>query len=104
MLPLLNGQRLLTMIWVIYAMKKPVTILFQYRNVSGQPITIDNVRPTCGCTAPDWSEAPIAPDSIGTIKIVYDASHLGYFRKKVKVFFNAQKEAERLYIEGFVEE
>ncbi len=86
------------------ALKKPVTVLFQYKNVSDKPLAIDNVRPTCGCTAPDWSPDPIAPDSVGTIKIVYDATHPGYFRKKVKVFFDSQKEAERLYIEGFVAE
>ena len=86
------------------ALKKPVTVFFQYKNISSEPVTIDNVRPTCGCTAPDWSDAPIEPDSIGTIKIVYEAGQPGYFRKKVKVFFNSAREAERLYIEGFVEE
>jgi len=85
-------------------LKEPVTVLFQYKNITDKPITIDNVRPTCGCTAPTWTDAPIEPDSIGTIEIEYSASQPGYFRKKIKVFFNAQQKAERLYVEGFVEE
>lgn len=85
-------------------LEKPVTVQFQYINISDKAITIDNVRPTCGCTAPTWTDAPIEPDSIGTIEIEYSASQPGYFRKKIKVFFNAQQKAERLYVEGFVEE
>lgn len=86
------------------AREKPVTVLFKYKNISDQPISIDNVRPTCGCTAPTWTDTPIQPDSIGTIEIEYSANQPGYFRKKIKVFFNAQPKAERLYVEGFVEE
>jgi Protein of unknown function (DUF1573) len=85
-------------------MEKTVKVLFQYKNISDQPVSIDNVRPTCGCTAPTWTDAPIQPDSIGTIEIEYAASQPGYFRKKIKVFFKSQLEAERLYVEGFVNE
>ena len=85
------------------ALQKPVTVFFHYKNISDQAISIDNVRPTCGCTAPTWSDAPIMPDSTGTIEIVYEANTPGYFRKKIKVFFHNQVKAERLYLEGFVE-
>ncbi len=83
---------------------EPATFHFQFKNISDQPIVIDNVRPQCGCTAPDWDETPIEPDSIGTIQITYDARKTGYFRKKVKVFFSGQRKGEKLYVEGFVEE
>jgi len=82
---------------------KEATVLFKYKNISNEPITIDNVRTSCGCTAPDWDEYPVAPDSIGVIKIVYDSEKQGYFRKKIKVFFNSQRAAEKLFINGFVE-
>ena len=81
---------------------KPVDHYFKFKNVSGEPITIDNVRTTCGCTAPDWSFEPVMADSLSQLKITYDAHRTGYFRKKIKVFFNSQRKAEILYVEGYV--
>ena len=78
------------------------TYHFQFKNITDAPIVIDNVRPDCGCTAPEWGSEPIEPDSIGTIQVTFDARKKGYFYKKVKVFFSGQKKAERLYLEGFV--
>ena len=83
--------------------KKPVQYDFVFKNISGEDLIIDNVRTTCGCTVPDWKETPIAPDSIGHIKVRFDARNLGYFRKKIKVYFDGQRKAEKLYIEGYVE-
>ncbi|MCB0580162.1 MAG: DUF1573 domain-containing protein [Phaeodactylibacter sp.] len=82
---------------------KPAKHDFRFRNISGEPIVIDNVRPSCGCTVPDWDAAAVPPDSIGLVSIEYDARDLGYFYKKVKVYFNGQRRAEVLYIEGWVE-
>lgn len=76
---------------------------FTFKNTSDQAIVIDNVRPQCGCTAPDWKNTPIEPDSTGIIRITYDAGKEGYFRKKIKVFFSGQRKAEKLYVEGYVE-
>ncbi|MEL6863873.1 MAG: DUF1573 domain-containing protein [Bacteroidota bacterium] len=82
--------------------KKPVTFSFQFRNVSEETITIDNVRTSCGCAAPDWSFEPFAPDSIGQINVRYDAKKQGYFRKRIKVYVSGQRKAEVLYVEGEV--
>ena len=83
---------------------EPSTHEFVFRNISQQPLIIDNVRTSCGCTVPDWNEAPIAPDSLGVIEVTYDAKDVGYFKKKVKVYFSGQRKAEILFIEGWVEE
>ena len=48
---------------------------FTFKNTSGEPLKIDNVRTSCGCTTPDWSNAPILPDSLGQIIIEYDGRH-----------------------------
>lgn len=82
----------------------PVTHIFKFRNITEQPITIENVRTTCGCTAPDWSYEPIAAGEEGDIKIEFDAHKLQGFRKRILVFFTEQKKGEKLYIEGYVEE
>lgn len=80
----------------------PVECFFRFKNLSTDTLLIDNVRTTCGCTAPDWSVEPILPQAISEIRVVYDAKKSGYFRKKIKVFFNQQRKAEQLTIEGYV--
>jgi len=82
---------------------KPVHVGFRFKNTSGAPMTIDNVRSSCGCTAPEWDESVIPPGEERSINIEYDAFKEGYFRKKITVFFSTQKKAEKLYIMGYVE-
>ena len=84
--------------------KKPVQHEFSFTNISEEPFVIDNVRVACGCTSPDWPKEPILPDSTATITIEFDAEMKGYFYKWIKVYFSNQRKAEKLYIEGFVEE
>ena len=78
--------------------------VFTFRNRSKTPLTIDNVRTDCSCTASDWDIAPVAPDSTGQITISYDAHKKGYFKKRLTVWIHGQKEAEKLVIQGEVEE
>ncbi len=81
---------------------KPVETTFQFRNLSPSPIVIDLVRTTCGCTIPEWSKTPIEPHQIGEIKVVYDAHKSGFFRKRIKVFFEGKRKAKKLTISGEV--
>lgn len=83
---------------------KPEVVHFVFRNETSRPIVIDNVRTTCGCTAPDWDDSPIQPMATDTISIEYDARRTGYFEKKIKVFFDGVKKPELLSIEGEVVE
>lgn len=82
---------------------EPDTYIFRFKNISKDTLLIDNVRTTCGCTASDWTEAPILPNHVSEIKIEYDARKVGWFRKKIRVYFNKQRKAELLYISGEVE-
>lgn len=81
----------------------PVTHDFRFKNTGDEPLTIDNVRSSCGCTAIDWQEEAVAPGGHGVITIEYDAKREGYFYKKITVFFSNQRKGEKLYIEGYVE-
>lgn len=83
---------------------KEVSVVFPFKNLGTDSIYIDNVRTSCGCTTPDWEEIAVAPDSVGHIHISYDAEDIGEFSKAIKVYFNGYRKAERLRIEGFVEE
>jgi len=77
---------------------------FKFKNNTGEPVVIDNVRTTCGCTSPDWTDEPILADSTSVITIEYDARKVGFFYKKVKVYFSGIRKGHKLYIEGEVVE
>lgn len=85
---------------VIYG--QSVVYEFPFKNVGTEPLVIDNVRASCGCTATEWPQEPIPPDSTSVITVDYDAKDKGYFYKKVKVFFQGIRKAEKLTIEGDV--
>lgn len=83
---------------------KPAFVRFPFRNVSEQPLTIDNIRTGCGCTAPDWSDAAVAPGDTSSVLIEYDAEQSGYFRQWIRVYIHGQRRPERLWVEGEVVE
>ncbi|WP_420460430.1 DUF1573 domain-containing protein [Neolewinella sp.] len=82
---------------------QPVTYTFRYRNLTDAPLTVDNVRVGCGCTATEWQETPVAPGGVGSINVTYDATNAGYYRKYAKVYFRGHRGGHKLWLEGFVE-
>ena len=81
---------------------KPVLFSFRLRNDGTEPLVIENVRPACGCTTPDWPREAIAAGDTATITVTYNARTKGYFYKLVKVYFKGRSAAEKLYLEGYV--
>lgn len=79
------------------------THVFAFRNLTDEPLLIQNVREGCGCTASDWLEEPTMPGDTGKVTVTYDAAVAGYFRKSVKVFFHGYRGGHKLYLEGYVE-
>lgn len=76
---------------------------FRFKNISQEPLAIDNIRTSCGCMAADWQDEIVPPGQAGQIQIEFDAKKPGYFYKKITAYFNGQRKAEKLYIEGYVE-
>ncbi|MBS1615674.1 MAG: DUF1573 domain-containing protein [Bacteroidetes bacterium] len=64
--------------------------VFLFKNTGKEPIVIQRVQPSCGCTAPDWSKEPIAPGKTGMVKATYGTQgRPGHFEKTMTVFTNA---------------
>jgi Protein of unknown function (DUF1573) len=80
-----------------------VSVVFEFKNTTAEPLLVQTVRTTCGCTAAEWTQEPIGPGQQGTIKIVYDADKSGAFKKKIRVFFDQQRKPEILWVQGTVE-
>lgn len=82
-----------------------VSHVFTLKNVNDGPITIKNVRASCGCTTPAWSREPIAPEAEAQITVTYNASgRPGAFHKSVTVTLSNGTEdfTQVLFIKGKV--
>lgn len=75
---------------------------FEFANVGEDPVKIDNIRPSCGCTIPNWTRDWIQPDASATIRVAFRPNTAGYTRKQIKVFFSSQRKAEKLYLQAYV--
>jgi len=84
-----------------------VTHYFEFKNVGKEPLIIQSVTASCGCTSPDWPKQPILPGKTSKIKVVYSTDHrVGTFNKDIFIKSNAanpdDKEVFELHIKGNV--
>jgi|GEM_PF-301515 len=81
----------------------PVKHKFEFTNVGDGSLKIEKVKPTCGCTAADYSDKPVAPGEKGFITVEFNAKSPGNFNKSVTVFSNASDKPVILVLKGTVE-
>ncbi len=81
---------------------RPVTYAFSFQNTGSEPIKLENVAASCGCTTPIWSPAPIGPGQSGSITVGYNAAVEGPFEKSVTIIYNGGK-TKTIYVKGMVE-
>jgi hypothetical protein len=76
---------------------------FKVTNDGDQPLIINNVRTTCGCTSPEWTREPIAPGKTGFVKVGYNPRNRpGAFSQRITVYSNTQPAVSNLTITGTV--
>ena len=61
------------------------------RNVSGEPLLVQNVRSSCGCTAASWPQAPVAPETRFGIPLEFRCLRVGYVEKKVEIWIAGRR-------------
>lgn len=81
---------------------RPVTHTFQFVNNGKEPIRLENVAASCGCTTPEWSPEPVAPGKTGSVKVGYNAAVEGEFEKSITLVYNGGK-TKIIYVKGKVE-
>ncbi|WP_207426017.1 DUF1573 domain-containing protein [Pedobacter sp. SYSU D00535] len=84
------------------AQGKPVSYEFKFTNVGDQPLIIENVESSCGCTVPKYTSTPIKKGDSGVISVTYNAAAIGPFTKAVTIKSNAKTPVKLLYIKGEV--
>jgi hypothetical protein len=80
-----------------------VTYKFNFTNTGGDPLIINKVKASCGCTTPDWTKEPIAPGAKGFVSAKYNPKNRpNKFNKTITVTSNASTPTKVLRITGNV--
>lgn len=80
---------------------KPVTHVFVVSNSGTEPLILENVQASCGCTTPEWSKDPIPAGGTKEIKVGYNAATEGPFSKSITIFYN-KGQVKSIVIKGDV--
>ncbi|MDR0295629.1 MAG: DUF1573 domain-containing protein [Prevotellaceae bacterium] len=80
----------------------PQTCKFEFTNTGTEPVIIQQVQPSCGCTAPSWTKEPIAPGEKGEILATYNPGGAMPFDKILTVRSNGNPSSIILHIKGVV--
>jgi Protein of unknown function (DUF1573) len=75
---------------------------FIFTNTGQNPLIIENVKPSCGCTTADWVKEPVKPGEIGWVKTAFNTSQPGHFVKTFTFSANIEKKVQVLIIKGEV--
>ena len=79
------------------------TFDFLVTNTGTDPLVIQNVVASCGCTTPEWTKQPIPAGGKGKITAIYDPKDRpGPFNKTLSVYANTKPEVVVLVIKGEV--
>lgn len=84
-------------------LNKPVSIDFEFTNISKTPVLVETARASCGCTTPKWTTEPILPGKTGKITANYSANGVGQQSKTIWVKFKGVDQDKELHLTGKVE-
>lgn len=77
---------------------------FSYTNHSDQPILINDIKTTCGCTVPNWNKSPLLPGKTAELVIKFNPNTVGFHAKKIFVYINKSNNPIPLLIKAMVME
>ena len=81
----------------------PVSVEFPFSNTGKANLVIYEAKAECGCTTPEYPNAPVAPGKTGKIKVTYNPlGRPGAFDKVITVKTNGNPGKVRLKIRGTV--
>jgi len=74
-----------------------VSHVYEITNTGKNPLVISEVKPGCGCTAPEFTKEPILPGQKGKITLSFDSTSFdGAVQKYADVFANVEKSPIKL--------
>lgn len=82
-----------------------ITHVFNFKNISVTPLSLKSVKASCGCTTPQWSKEPVAPNKVAEITVTYNTiGRPTAFHKSVTIVFTdgTADYTEVVFIKGVV--
>ena len=76
--------------------------VFEFKNIGTEPLIIENVYSSCGCTVPSWTRTPVQPGESGEIQVKYDTNRPGPIRRTITIYSNTDEPTKALKIKGKV--
>lgn len=81
----------------------PVSCVFTFTNSGKEPVVLERVSVSCGCTTPEYTQKPVLPGEKGEIKITFDpADRPGAFVKYVYITSGGGKNRDKIAVRGDV--
>lgn len=76
---------------------------FNFTNTGKHPLSIYEVKVSCGCTTPEWTKEPILPGAKGKIKVIFNTkTKKGKQVKLITVLTNSNPTETPLFIKGTI--
>jgi hypothetical protein len=83
---------------------KTTETVFTLKNTGTQPLIIQTIDASCGCTVPEWEKQPVATGKSTEIKVKITPEEKGYFNKTITVHCNIKEGQILLKLKGVVEQ
>ncbi|PVH24618.1 DUF1573 domain-containing protein [Sphingobacterium corticibacter] len=76
---------------------------FKFKNTGTEPVIISRVSTSCGCTTPEYTSTPVAPNGEGEVKVRFDShGQSGKQQKIITVVSNAKNNIQTIQLKGEV--
>ena len=80
----------------------PVTYDFEIKNISKEPVVVENTWASCGCTTPEKITEPIMPGKTVKLKVAYNAAAVAPINKDVFIKIAGIEGPKSVHITGEV--
>lgn len=80
----------------------PASTDFNFTNTGKTPLTLSEVKGSCGCTATKYTQEAVGSGKKGFVQATYNAANVGAFTKTVTVTSNVEGGQVILTIKGEV--
>jgi len=75
---------------------------FTIKNKGVNPLILQQVSASCGCTEVKWDKQPIMPNENTTISVTLSLNKEGFFNKEITVYANTEPSEHVLHITGTI--
>ena len=81
-----------------------VSYKFEFTNIGGSPLVINDVKASCGCTTPEYTQQPVMPGRKGYVRVIFNPSNRpGTFNKSIVVRTSGLESITVLRVKGDVQ-